>query len=161
MVERGDHVTLHFTATIDESSRSGEPGKQFNATREALEFKIGIGFEIAGWEKGLIGLCVGSHATLVVPPAMGYGDTGHPNSLDVPGGATLRYDLEILSSLPGPPEQVRDTHITVAAGLRAILLLLVAGAEPVQRAGYQPRQCAGGRRNRRCVLRRPASEGRQ
>ena len=57
--------------------------------------------------QGLLGLCVGAHVTLVIPPEMGYGDAGHPSNDAVPGGATLRYEMEILTSVPGPPEQVR------------------------------------------------------
>ena len=38
-------------------------------------------------EEGIVGLCVGAKATLVIPPEMGYGAAGAGG--DIPGGATV------------------------------------------------------------------------
>jgi FKBP-type peptidyl-prolyl cis-trans isomerase 2 len=50
---------------------------------------------IDGWDKGLLGLCKGAHATLVVPPEFGYGDDGAGD--DIPGGATLNFEVEVVA----------------------------------------------------------------
>ena len=55
---------------------------------------------IKGWDEGLVGLCKGAKAKLVLPPAMGYGDSGA--GADIPGGATLNFDVEVVAVLPGP-----------------------------------------------------------
>lgn len=52
-------------------------------------------------DEGLLGLCVGTKATLVIPPEMGYGASGA--GADIPGGATLNFDVEIVGKSDGPP----------------------------------------------------------
>ena len=66
-----------------------------------FDTKIGVGRVIPGWDKGLIGLCKNAKWTLVVPPEMGYGSKGMS---DIPGGATLNFDVEVISITPGGPE---------------------------------------------------------
>lgn len=106
-VSKGSYLAMHYTGTIDKSSATGEPGKKFDSSRdrdELFEFQIGSGQVIPGWDEGLIGLCKGAKATLVVPPDMGYGDDGAGD--DIPGGATLNFDVEVVSiSDEGPAEK--------------------------------------------------------
>lgn len=93
----GNHVTMHYTGTIDESSETGEKGKQFDSSRtrdSAFDFTIGNKQVIGGWDEGLLGLCKGAKATLVIPPEMGYGASGAGG--DIPGGATLNFDVGTL-----------------------------------------------------------------
>lgn len=101
----GDSLGMHYTGTIDASSKTGTPGKKFDSSRDrgqVFETKIGVGQVIQGWDKGLIGLCKGAKATLVIPPEMGYGDSGA--GADIPGGATLNFDVEVVSIFDAPPE---------------------------------------------------------
>ena len=42
----------------------------------------------------MIGLCKGAKAILIIPPEMGYGDRGAGR--DIPGGATLNFDVEVV-----------------------------------------------------------------
>ena len=91
-------VGLHFTVTVDESSKAGEHGAKIESSLDrgiAASFPVGQGKVIPGLDQGLVGLCKGSKAHIVIPPRLAYGDIGVPNS-NVPGGATLRYDVEIL-----------------------------------------------------------------
>ena len=96
-VKVGDLVGIHYTGFIDESSARGELGSQFDSSRnrDVLERTIGVGDVIQGWDEGLIGLCEGAKARLVVPPEMGYGSRGAGDV--IPGGATLRFDVEVVS----------------------------------------------------------------
>jgi len=97
-VVSGRYLSMHYTGTIDATSAAGEPGKQFDSSRTregTFDFEIGTGQVIKGWDEGLLGLCVGAKATLVIPPAMGYGDSGA--GADIPGGATLNFDVEVVS----------------------------------------------------------------
>ena len=50
---------------------------------------------IAGWTEGLQLIGPGGRITLVIPPELGYGDAGSPPR--IPGGATLVFDVELLS----------------------------------------------------------------
>ena len=53
-----------------------------------------------GWDEGILGLCVGAKANLVIPPEMGYGSSGAGG--DIPGGATLHFDVEVVAINDGP-----------------------------------------------------------
>ncbi len=89
-VKSGDYLEMHYTGTIDESSETGEKGKKFDSSRDrgqTFDVQIGIGRVIKGWDDGIVGLCKGAKAVLVIPPEMGYGETGAGN--DIPGGATV------------------------------------------------------------------------
>lgn len=107
-VRSGKYLQMHYTGTIDETSSAGTPGKQFDSSRggATFDFKIGEGQVIQGWDKGLLNLCVGAKATLVIPPEMGYGADGAGE--DIPGGATLRFDVEVVgvSDSAPPPENL-------------------------------------------------------
>jgi len=105
-VKIGDQLGMHYTGTIDESSETGTPGKKFDSSRDRgqpFSTKIGVGQVIKGWDEGLIGMCKGAKATLVIPPDMGYGARGAGG--DIPGGATLNFDVEVMSVAEGPPEE--------------------------------------------------------
>ena len=106
-VQKGNYLSMHYTGTIDESSETGEKGKKFDSSRDrssTFDFKIGEGSVIKGWDEGLLGLCKGAKATLVIPPEKGYGSSGAGG--DIPGGATLNFDVEVVEisdkAPPGP-----------------------------------------------------------
>eukprot|EP00933_Yihiella_yeosuensis_P079963 TRINITY_DN93382_c0_g1_i1.p1 TRINITY_DN93382_c0_g1~~TRINITY_DN93382_c0_g1_i1.p1 ORF type:complete len:204 (-),score=56.88 TRINITY_DN93382_c0_g1_i1:302-913(-) len=104
-VAKGSYLKMHYTGTIDASSPTGSPGSKFDSSRdrdETFDFQIGQGEVIQGWDQGIVGLCKGAKATIVVPSAMGYGDDGA--GADIPGGATLNFDVEVvdISEKPWP-----------------------------------------------------------
>ena len=92
----GDKMSMHYTGTIDESSPTGEKGKQFDSSigRAPFSFRLGAGEVIKGWDQGLLGICVGEKRTLIIPASLGYGDQGA--GADIPGGATLKFTVECL-----------------------------------------------------------------
>ena len=99
-VKSGDYVSMHYTGYIDESSVTGIGGDKFESSYDfdggkPFGFHIGHGDTIDGWEEGLIGLCKGSKATLIVPPNLAYGEAGAEGV--IPGDATLRFDIHILN----------------------------------------------------------------
>lgn len=105
---KGNYLSMHYTGSIDESSATGSHGKVFDSSvprKQTFDFQLGSGQVIKGWDEGLIGLCKGAHATLVLPPDMGYGARGA--GADIPGGATLRFDVEVVDfsdkAPPAPP----------------------------------------------------------
>jgi FKBP-type peptidyl-prolyl cis-trans isomerase 2 len=65
----GDTVKVHYTGRLDDES-------VFDTSRERapLEFTIGEGNLIAGFEKGIIGMEIGETRTLKIPPEEGYGN---------------------------------------------------------------------------------------
>jgi FK506-binding protein 14 len=116
----GMHVSMHYTGSIDASSATGTAGKQFDSSiprGKTFDFQLGAGKVIKGWEEGLVGLCRGAEATLVIPPEMGYGDRGAGN--DIPGGATLHFDVQVVdfsSNAPPAPNLFKELDIAPQDG---------------------------------------------
>lgn len=50
-------------------------------------------------DEGILGLCKGAKATLVIPPEMGYGARGAGR--DIPGGATVSWNNILLIDVHG------------------------------------------------------------
>lgn len=60
---------------------------------EPLEFTLGMGLVIPGWEKGLMGMKVGEVRKLVIPSYMGYGES----SMDgIPPNSDLYFEVELV-----------------------------------------------------------------
>jgi len=58
-----------------------------------FEFLVNAGKVIKGWDEGVQGMKVGGKRQLVIPPALGYGDSG---SGSIPGHAILIFEISLL-----------------------------------------------------------------
>merc|ERR1711956_208856 len=88
-----------------DDTQKGKKGSKFDSSRDrgnTFDVTIGTGQVIKGWDEGIIGLCVGAKANLIIPPEMGYGEQGAGG--DIPGGATLHFDVEVVAIGDGPEE---------------------------------------------------------
>lgn len=61
---------------------------------EPIEFPVGVGQVIAGWDEALMMMNVGSKAQLIIPSTIGYGPQGMG---PIPPFATLLFDVELVS----------------------------------------------------------------
>lgn len=69
----GDTVSTHYVGV------AWSTGEEFDASwnRGApLDFQVGRGMVIQGWDQGLLGMKVGGRRKLVIPPHLGYGSRG-------------------------------------------------------------------------------------
>lgn len=91
MPKTGDTVAVHYVGTLTD-------GTKFDSSRdrgEPIAFKLGVGQVIQGWDKGIAAMRVGERGVLTIAPELGYGD--HGAGATIPGGATLVFDVELVS----------------------------------------------------------------
>ena len=75
----GDEATTGSTVSVHYVGVSHSTGEEFDASYNRgtpLEFRLGAGQVIAGWDQGVQGMKVGGRRQLVIPPHLGYGDRG-------------------------------------------------------------------------------------
>jgi len=96
----GDLLTVHYNGSFANGSK--EHFDSSHKRGQAFNFQLGFGEVIPGWEKGLLGICVGEIRRLTIPPHLGYGATGVGN---VPPNAALVFDIEIVEIKDGAKPQ--------------------------------------------------------
>ncbi|MBR7950932.1 FKBP-type peptidyl-prolyl cis-trans isomerase [Microvirga sp. STR05] len=73
-------------------------GKVFDSSEKMgnkpIDFPIGVGQVIPGWDKAIPLLAKGSKATLLIPSSLAYGQRGA--GADIPADAPLRFDVELV-----------------------------------------------------------------
>jgi peptidyl-prolyl cis-trans isomerase A (cyclophilin A) len=88
--EKGKLVSVHYSGAL-------ENGKVFDSSytrKKPIEFKLGIGQVIEGWDEGIALLKVGDKARFVIPSYLGYGEAGAGGV--IPPNATLVFDVELM-----------------------------------------------------------------
>ena len=87
----GKTVSVHYVGVAHSS------GEQFDASYDRgspLEFRLGAGQVISGWDNGVQGMKVGGRRKLVIPPHLGYGDRGAGGVIKP--GETLIFVVDLL-----------------------------------------------------------------
>lgn len=95
--ELGHTVQVHYTGWLHKPMATGGRGKKFDSSRdrgEPLEFVLGAGRVIKGWEQGILGMKVGGRRTLVIPSHLGYGGRGTGDIIKP--GADLIFDVVLV-----------------------------------------------------------------
>ena len=86
----GETVSVHYTGWL----KSGQKFDSSHDRGQPLQFPIGKGRVIKGWDEGVGTMKVGGKRKLVIPAHLGYGDRGAGNV--IPPGATLIFEVELL-----------------------------------------------------------------
>src|ERR1700722_1506370 len=73
----------------------GKVFDSFFSRKQLSAFPIGVGQVIPGWDKGLVGVPLGSRVLLVVPPVDGYGSAGN-SSAGITGKDTLVFVIDVV-----------------------------------------------------------------
>ena len=111
-VKKGDVVRVHYTGTLVD-------GSQFDSSvgRAPLEFTVGAGQMIAGFDAGVLGMIVGDKKTIQVDPDNGYGQKDptaiivFPSS-NIPEGMAVEVGMKLnLQNQYGQPVPVEVVEV--------------------------------------------------
>ena len=87
----GDDVLVHYVGWLAEGLRQFDSSR---ARRDPLDFALGAGDVIKGWDEGIAGMRVGGKRRLTIPPALAYAEHGCGGV--IPPQATLVFEVELL-----------------------------------------------------------------
>jgi peptidylprolyl isomerase len=87
----GKTVSVHYVGVAHST------GEEFDASYNRgapLDFRLGVGQVISGWDTGVQGMKVGGRRKLVIPPHLAYGDRGAGGAIKP--GETLIFVVDLL-----------------------------------------------------------------
>lgn len=111
LAKSGDTVRIHYTGTLDD-------GSTFDSSqgREPLEFTLGSGQVIPGFDVGVTGMSIGEKKTINIPSAEAYGELDPNARQDIPREtvpADIPLDIGTQLQMQAPNGQAM--MVTVAA----------------------------------------------
>jgi FKBP-type peptidyl-prolyl cis-trans isomerase FkpA len=89
---KGKMVSVHYTGRLTD-------GTKFDSSYDhgqPIDFPLGTGVVIKGWDQGIDGMRVGGKRKLTIPPELAYGARGTPGG-PIPPNATLVFDVELVA----------------------------------------------------------------
>lgn len=120
-VKNGDVVKVHYTGKL-------ENGEQFDSSvgREPLEFTVGAGQMIPGFDAALPGMNVGDRKTINIPAKDGYGESNEdaiiefpkenvPEEMKIEPGQTLTLTNQEGQPFPVVVKEIKDDVIILDA----------------------------------------------
>ncbi len=89
--EKGKTVSVHYKGSLPDGTVFDSSYKR----NQPIDFSLGMGQVIAGWDEGISLLQVGDKARFVIPSHIGYGANGAGGV--IPPNATLIFDVELMN----------------------------------------------------------------
>lgn len=109
-VKEGDVVRVHYTGKLTD-------GEQFDSSvgREPLEFTVGAGQMIKGFDDAMPGMSVGDKKTINIPPEHAYGEKNEQAIIEFPKeNVPPEMKLEIGMQLQLKDQEGRPFPVTVS-----------------------------------------------
>lgn len=117
--KKGDSVKIHYTGTLTDGSVFDS-----SAGREPLEFTIGSGMVIAGFDDAVAGMAVGEKKSVTIPVDKAYGPRNEELIIEVPRSQVppdLNPEVDQKLQMGGPNGEVVVVTV-VEVGEEAIML---------------------------------------
>jgi len=97
VVGDGAEATSGHTVSVHYAGVAFRTGEEFDASwnrGQPLEFGLGRGQVIAGWDQGIAGMRVGGRRKLTIPPHLAYGNRGAGGAIKP--GETLIFVVDLV-----------------------------------------------------------------
>jgi FKBP-type peptidyl-prolyl cis-trans isomerase FkpA len=95
----GSLIVVNYTGWFYKPLAAKQRGRKFDSSldagREPLEFQLGKGKVIKGWDQGVVGMKEGGKRTLIIPSELAYGKRGVGGGA-IPPDSDLIFDVELL-----------------------------------------------------------------
>ncbi|MCB0455160.1 MAG: peptidylprolyl isomerase [Aequorivita sp.] len=88
--EKGKTVSVHYKGALTDGTEFDSSYKR----KQPINFQLGVGQVIPGWDEGIQLLHVGDKARFVIPSYLAYGERGAGGV--IPPSATLIFDVELM-----------------------------------------------------------------
>lgn len=88
--EAGKKVSVHYAGTLTDGTEFDNSFKR----NQPIEFQLGVGQVIKGWDEGIALMSEGSKYKLIIPYQLAYGENGRPPV--IPAKAALIFDTELI-----------------------------------------------------------------
>ena len=103
-----DRVRVNYKGTLQD-------GTEFDSSyTKGRPAEFALNRVVKCWQEGIPKMKVGEKAKLICPSTIGYGERGNPP--DIPGGAALVFEVELLEILPPPPPGSEKPTIRLPGG---------------------------------------------
>ncbi|MDA0176155.1 peptidylprolyl isomerase [Mesoflavibacter profundi] len=89
--EKGNQVSVHYKGQLADGTVFDSSYKR----NQPIDFQVGVGQVIPGWDEGILLLNVGDKARFVIPSDLAYGAQGAGGV--IPPNATLIFDVELVN----------------------------------------------------------------
>ena len=120
MLIPGMRVRIHYNGFFEDDMNIFDSSYQRN---EPIDFTLGKGMVIRGWEEGIAKLRVGDKARLWIPYDLAYGEQGRG---PIPPATNLIFDVEVIDAeevkRPEPFNVVGKDTLETESGLRYIMV---------------------------------------
>ena len=90
--KNGEMVKVHYTGML----LNGEVFDSSYSRNMPIEFVLGAGRVIKGWDEGISLIPIGASAKLVIPSDLAYGERGAGGV--IPPNSTLIFEIEVIDS---------------------------------------------------------------
>lgn len=141
---KGSTVKVHYTGRLTS-------GEEFDSSagREPLEFEVGAGMMIKGFDDAVVGMSVGDKKTITIPPHEGYGESNPEMIIDFPrdrfpaemvpeAGMQLNMSNGAGQNFPVTIVEVKDDSVTLDANHFLAGKDLIFDIEIVEVSGGSP-----------------------
>jgi FKBP-type peptidyl-prolyl cis-trans isomerase FkpA len=92
----GSVASADYTGWLYDEKQAEKKGRQFDTSvgQQPLQFAVGVGAVITGFDRGVLGMRVGGKRRLLIPPDLAYGSAGVGTA--IPPNASLVFEVTLI-----------------------------------------------------------------